>query len=982
MADIDQVIAQIRFGLDQLSSRNAFHEFEHMCRHLARARICSNILPATGPVSGGGDQGRDFESFRSYIQKSTLKDSAFVGLVANKAIAFACSLQDGKTISRKIHDDVKTISTSGTAIEEVHFFAATDIPVAKRHDLQKQIKTAFGIHLEIHDGQAISELLADHEVFWIAEKYLGIPAEIFPREESDDWYAEQQKKWIENKSEPQNFADFEELRLAGRQALDDENLRQDLKSWVDLIKDHFLDAPSDELRLRAIYEAAVLSLRGFSDLSSFEPSLRWFFEKISEMNLARLEDAGALLQYVGASINRAGHEIPIDEISSWRSTLSGTIDEQLAASEIHPYRRATLLKLKGWESIYIDPANPHPPDFEAAIEWWLQAIDLVQYAPLFPLRHFAYLIGQTLELIIQIRGARDVPPSFYELTSKIDALLASRFGGFASAESSFQRSQIFAKADAMILAIDSLHESKLDWFANETLERSLTMMLFLSRLYYDLGLFFAAKYYAYAVTFIAFHQSDLDVKKLASIGLMRAATWDYIIGAFRAFLITTSLETMLQSAYADKPGDFEESEVQSITYHLLMLKVIAEKTYPAYLPRVDELISRLLSESLIEEYLPQFRKALGDGSPEEIVALANEQMNGCLFDDSHSRRHVTWRSLGIHWIVEWDATHPCTAAAEEFLAILQIFIVELSRLDLALLKTSISIEISREDSERPRATAIPSNEGRSWHVALPNTPRSNVSDVESQREVFNIVTQILFEVSLLPTEQFFDAMEQLFKAGLTGRIFVAGPYQELFSEFVPANEFEAFDSIDSPPDIFLLPEPEEHLELAWISSLGPTYELEKMEELLRNRYQNSLIDFQLVTTICSDVNFKEIVDRLHALGWLDWHIIASITLLAMNYQMRGTPLPSSKEEAQKQFDDVRSGRYRWQPVPAQEFSTENLLFNLRVSMLSTLKLLGLESHQDTPDFPAIDAFLRTRYNYWTDDVDHDDPFSDFGTKKI
>jgi len=56
MADQAQLIAQIRFALEQLSERNAQHEWEHLSRHLARERICANILPATGPVQAGGDR--------------------------------------------------------------------------------------------------------------------------------------------------------------------------------------------------------------------------------------------------------------------------------------------------------------------------------------------------------------------------------------------------------------------------------------------------------------------------------------------------------------------------------------------------------------------------------------------------------------------------------------------------------------------------------------------------------------------------------------------------------------------------------------------------------------------------------------------------------------------------------------------------------------------------------------------------------------
>lgn len=57
----------IRLALGTLAADNAHHQFEQLCRHLARYRIASNILPATGPVSADGDQGRAFETFRTHL---------------------------------------------------------------------------------------------------------------------------------------------------------------------------------------------------------------------------------------------------------------------------------------------------------------------------------------------------------------------------------------------------------------------------------------------------------------------------------------------------------------------------------------------------------------------------------------------------------------------------------------------------------------------------------------------------------------------------------------------------------------------------------------------------------------------------------------------------------------------------------------------------------------------------------------------------
>src|SRR5258708_11708768 len=73
-----QLKGYVRFQLSQLSTRNAHHEFENLAFEVARLRVVPNLLPATGPVQAGGDQGRDFESYRTYLAGSSLGASAFV----------------------------------------------------------------------------------------------------------------------------------------------------------------------------------------------------------------------------------------------------------------------------------------------------------------------------------------------------------------------------------------------------------------------------------------------------------------------------------------------------------------------------------------------------------------------------------------------------------------------------------------------------------------------------------------------------------------------------------------------------------------------------------------------------------------------------------------------------------------------------------------------------------------------------------------
>src|SRR5581483_1709866 len=92
----------IRFSLSELSVENGHHAFEHLCRHLARRRICSNIIPATGPVSGGGDKGADFET----IQVFGTGASTYWQLASAGKVIFACSLE--QNLKKKVRADLQS----------------------------------------------------------------------------------------------------------------------------------------------------------------------------------------------------------------------------------------------------------------------------------------------------------------------------------------------------------------------------------------------------------------------------------------------------------------------------------------------------------------------------------------------------------------------------------------------------------------------------------------------------------------------------------------------------------------------------------------------------------------------------------------------------------------------------------------------------------------------------------------------------------
>jgi hypothetical protein len=100
--------------------------------------------------------------------------------------------------SSKIKADVKTVVSSGVPVEAIYYFCSEDVAVAQRHELQAWARTEHNVHLEILDGQAVSEQLSDPDTFWIAEQCLQIPRELYPdRPAPEKWYAAIRSGWKE-----------------------------------------------------------------------------------------------------------------------------------------------------------------------------------------------------------------------------------------------------------------------------------------------------------------------------------------------------------------------------------------------------------------------------------------------------------------------------------------------------------------------------------------------------------------------------------------------------------------------------------------------------------------------------------------------------------------------------------------------------------------------------------------------------------------
>jgi tetratricopeptide (TPR) repeat protein len=168
----DVIAQQIRGALHDLRADNGHHTFEKICRYYSKCAISSNVLPSTGPAGAGGDGGKDFKAFRSYI--SGLGIGGFCGLDDNhRRLAFACTLQKDK-LEGKVKSDVGKI-VEGGLVDGIFFFSGQHMPEGTQGKLEQWCRAEHDVELTIIDGFALSELLAHETLYWIAERFLPLP---------------------------------------------------------------------------------------------------------------------------------------------------------------------------------------------------------------------------------------------------------------------------------------------------------------------------------------------------------------------------------------------------------------------------------------------------------------------------------------------------------------------------------------------------------------------------------------------------------------------------------------------------------------------------------------------------------------------------------------------------------------------------------------------------------------------------------------
>jgi len=1003
MAGTEQAKAEIRYALNQLAAQNRHHEFEHLTRALARMTVSLNILPATGPVAGGGDQGRDFETYRTELPGQVQPLGRKMGIHDSDGVGFCCTLQQ-KNVTSKLADDVSAALSQGTKVRFVVAYCESNMKTAARHAFQDQMRARHGIHVEVFDGNGTAELLAQPHTFWVAEEYLHLPARVFPAvPDRPGWYEEDLARWHGDGSRLFSWGHLVDLTGCLRYAAFHEDAKRDLPFWIGKMEQLLADGVPSPVRRKAQYEIAVAYLRGLGDMRPADHLAAAFIgDALTATEPSALHDAAVLVNYcIGATARHLTAHTEA-QITGWNAGLTQRV-EALIAENPTPGRECALLdalaSLKFQPDLHAIRASgikyelgaqlPRfgTPEWQTATEQGrTQPLDLpivdapggldaltrltgrLGEAPLFPVDSIADTLTLLAHQLVDDPRYDAIVTAFDQRTAEIES-------GQAAGERARDRAVTFLRAGRLLESLREIHRTRSGRFSGEASRGLILATLMTAEIYSRLKLHAAAKYYALAAAALV----PEDLLDLYPRCLFKAAEADYHQGAWFSATQLYQKAFTAHGLLADRPFDLDKhADLSRALYGLGVIQATAAKAGPPY----EKFVSHSLEEGTVTDLLRDGLASLPnppwwDALPlKELADRTLDQLGRPVFADAGSCRTVKWSALGACWTIEFANSYADTLAAERLAAAAQVILADLALRDPALLPTQVTIEVAAgaAGTEMDLGTAP---DTASWQVRLPQLGAPGKDAVNQlASETIAVTLAVVREISVLPDDAFDRLLNDALEGDLMSHVVCGVAFDTAYEGVIDAEMFAEAHRGEYIPlrDDGRCPPPGRGMEFP--SRPGPGYSPERGREQARFRYERLPALLQSTLPVLrADERFGEAVRSLRSEGWPDWRILLSVFNVAQNARLGSVTPPRSREEQRRLRERLLEPEPPGDPMPAGIFTAQRLRDVSATTLPSALvNHWHLALRQDPVDLAALERLLRERYMYGRDDVPHEDLF--------
>lgn len=971
--------AFIAFALQQLSVRNKHHEFEQICFRCAKARISSNIRVATGPVSAGGDQGRDGETFATDlpIESELGASTRFVENASLEPWVMACTLQKNG-LRAKVLDDLEAITADiAQPVARVLYFSVHDISAGHRHELERAARDDRGVELQLFTSADVKVWLAETDLLWVAQRMLDLPDALVPEVPANpppNWY-EQARRDYRDANEHLNVGDFARVTQALRYAT--HHRKHDLSAWMRVMS-QFGDDPNaqpSDLGVRADYELSVASIRGLDDVDGVRERLdRVLDYAVASESVSALERATILTSYwtTAASLNLPQYDFAE---SARMLLLLREHGERLLAETGHdrPQRRGNLLGVLSYLCLQIAPAayvgleseevetrDGVPPfvDASAGLAYLSDLINVLAQAPVIP-------IGHTYEVFNLCSARLNGKPGFEEVRAGLDAAMSIREGESAVAARCRDRGLLLFNQERYVEALTEFHDAKRLWLNGDSIEGALLAMQMIARCYGLLGLHLAAKQYWTAAASL----SDIEWAQGRHVAraFEQLAIGSYQMGMWLDSAALTHAALLANHALVANTNGVSPEALPSLEAHAIYVTHAASR----YWPHVSDALEAAFGGTAWATDLPDVAETVGakiTWSEAEFSRLVADQLHVLPFADAGPTRTYQFGILGGTWRIRCRNTKADVLAAERLGAALQVALSDLARRLPYILCGDTTVTVST-DPPAGIKRQLTRDDDRGTLEVIAHVDAFTGRDSYDETALLSIVTQL---VLLLTAEHQRTTLARITGRGdaLLHKVFIAGPYDEIAS-LLPDHHYNACAELEPVrPSGTAIPESDP--QLGPLTGPGPDYNADDAIERIANSYKN-LADHLRATlpVLRESPAFQDLVRRLQKEGWLDWQILQGTANAALTHRAALTTGMSRETASARQQAALGAEKRGASPLPTTVFTESALRSGLDAAVL-TVAINWWNLRPTNPINPSwIRDLLRRRFQFDVDDTPHD-----------
>lgn len=1004
---IPEAEAFITFKLSEMSSRNEHHEFEEIATRIARRRISANILIATGPVSSGGDQQRDAESYTTRIPDELPHSAGFSASASTSPVVVACTVQRD-ALRRKVLDDLAGIcAEDADSVDHVAFFSVHAISEGITHELKKTARDTYSVTLDIFCGTDVATMLAEPDLVWVAQHYLDMPSSMVPPVKDDprpEWYTELLEGLRRNKGPAAlTPATQGEVTYGLRHATWDADTNADLPEWLAFMGAflaHQRDGDDTELVFTACYEMAIARFRGMGETSGVEDLIRRAVHYASTSDHANvIDDAIILANYWGVMWSTGRAAADTVEIAAAVDGLRTHAVEMLENTDpdTYPIRAATLTGalaysylIPDWriaeerhgrpERIDITPTigvklsegnldltdlPTEAIDVESAMDYLGQLVDLLPIAR-------AYSATQLATVFNMFSPAFIDHPKYVKVRDGLDEAAARVQGEATVAERCRDRGMALIKADKVLEGLADLHQAKANWFNGDTMYGAVLTMRFIAKVYNDLGLTYAAKMYAVTAAVFALTHGDEETREHAPKGLLEAASYVQHAGTWADAAGVTEVAVLARSQHLPDPFDFEKyPDLDGVRITQALGVSAVRKYWPELEPVIKdahwstdwyEMLEDIIAGAGVEYAMTE----------DEYQEQAAEQLLGPVFADLGTERIIDFRALGVRWIFTFTNDKTTVMVVEAICASFQVFLADIALRHPVIINSTVHVTVDvRDDSDHSvdNFTLDDSTPELQAHITF----SSDIADSDAHAtSIMTACFQLIDTVHAGQAEDLKATMEPMYIDGLPHKLIMGRSYPDA-ADLLKPEHYQRCAAADRPATSATF-ESTEHKALAPSTAPGPSYDHDESLRAIHSRYRHAYTVMRYThPRLIANPTIRAQIARLRKDGWLDWQVLSILANLKWNWRVREASIKFGVGDPAEALRLAREPETKQSPVvPLEAFTEEELAINTRVMTATIAQSWNLFGRMERRDESAMRDLLTRRFAFGTDDVPHRD----------